>query len=204
MLDILFTTDFVCPYCLVAKVALEKALRELDLEAKITLQPLELTEEPAPRVDTCHDENRKAHYQILVEPCRQMGLDMKLPPEVCPRPYTRLAFEGYFYAQEQGKGEVYADKVYRAYFTDEKDIGDMDVLCALGAESGLDQEDFRQALIDGIYSEEEKAAVRRSKDVLKVKSVPTIYINGQQIALETYTKEEMVEILRPFAEKERK
>ena len=28
MLDILFVTDFVCPYCLVAKVALEEALNE--------------------------------------------------------------------------------------------------------------------------------------------------------------------------------
>ena len=119
MLDILFVTDFVCPYCLVAKEALDQSLRELGLEAKISLQPLELTEEPNPRVDTCHDEKRKAHYQVLVEPCRQMGLDMKLPPNVCPRPYTRLAFEGYFYAQEQGRGEVYGDKVYRAYFIDE-------------------------------------------------------------------------------------
>ena len=81
MLDILFVTDFVCPYCLVAKEALDQSLRELGLEAKISLQPLELTEEPNPRVDTCHDEKRKAHYQVLVEPCRQMGLDMKLPPE---------------------------------------------------------------------------------------------------------------------------
>ena len=74
MLDILFVTDFVCPYCLVAKEALDQSLRELGLEAKISLQPLELTEEPNPRVDTCHDEKRKAHYQVLVEPCRQMGL----------------------------------------------------------------------------------------------------------------------------------
>lgn len=203
MLDIIFTTDFVCPYCLVAKVALEESLRDLGLEAKITLRPFELTEEPNPRVDTCHDENRKAHYQILKEPCGQMGLDMKLPPEVCPRPYTRLAFEGYFYAQEQGKGEVYSDKVYRAYFIEEKDIGDMEVLCGLAGQSGLDQEDFRQALIDGIYGPEEKKAVRYSKDELKVKSVPTIYINGQKISLKTYTKEEMTGILRSFAEKER-
>ena len=204
MLDILFTTDFVCPYFLVAKVALEKALEELGLKAKITLQPLELTQEPDPRVDTCHDENRKAHYQILKEPCRQMGLDMKLPPEVCPRPYTRLAFEGYFYAQEQGRGEVYSDKVYRAYFTDEKDIGDMDVLYELAGESGLDREDFRQALIDGLYTDEEKKAVRYSREELKVTSVPTIYVNGQKVALKTYTEEEMTEILRPFAGEERK
>ncbi|MCI8518197.1 MAG: 2-hydroxychromene-2-carboxylate isomerase [Hungatella sp.] len=198
MLNILFATDFVCPYCLVAKEALKQCLEELGLEASITLQPLELTPEPEPQVDTCHDEKRKARYQVLVEPCRQMGLDMKLPPMVCPRPYTRLAFEGYLYAKEQGKGEVYGDKVYRAYFIHEKDIGDMEVLTELAAQSGLEPEDFRQALIDGIYTKEEKEAARYSRQELKVKSVPTIYINGQQVKLETYTKEEMMGILRQF------
>lgn len=202
MLDILFVTDFVCPYCLVAKEALDESLRDLGLEARITLQPMELTEEPNPRVDTCHDEKRKARYQVLAEPCRQMGLDMKLPPNVCPRPYTRLAFEGYFYAQEQGRGEVYGDKVYRAYFIDERDIGDREVLGDLAAESGLDREDFLTALEDGIYGPEEKEAVRYSKEELKVEVIPTIYVNGQRISLETYTREEMTGILRRFAQKE--
>ena len=204
MLDILFVTDFVCPYCLVAKAALEEALKETGIQAEIRIQPLELTPETKERVDVCHDENRRQRYKVLVEPAKALGLDMKLPPEVCPRPYTRLAFEGYFYAQEQGRGEVYSDKVYRAYFTDEKDIGDMDVLCELAGESGLDREDFRQALIDGLYTDEEKKAVRYSREELKVTSVPTIYVNGQKIALKTYTEEEMTEILRPFAGEERK
>lgn len=199
MLDILFVTDFVCPYCLVAKEALKKGLEKLGLEAKITLQPMELTEEPNPRVDTCHDENRKAHYQVLLEPCRQLGLDMKLPPKVCPRPYTRMAFEGYFYAQEQEKGEEYADKVYHAYFIDEKDIGDLEVLCELAADIGLDKEDFGQALKDGIYEAEEKAAVRYSRQKLEVKVVPTIYVNGEKLKLENYSAEEMEKELRNCA-----
>ena len=41
MLDILFVTDFVCPYCLVAKVALEDALKETGMEAQIKIQPFE-------------------------------------------------------------------------------------------------------------------------------------------------------------------
>ena len=106
MLDILFVTDFVCPYCLVAKEALKEALKEEGLKANITLQPLELTEEPSPPVDTFHDEKRKSRYQVLVKPCKELGLDMKLPPQVCPRPYTRLDFEGYFYALDKGKGPV--------------------------------------------------------------------------------------------------
>lgn len=199
MLDILFVTDFVCPYCLVAKEALGQCLEELGLETVITYQPLELTREPSPRVDTCHDEKRKSHYQVLVEPCKQLGLDMKLPPMVCPRPYTRLAFEGYLYAKEQDRGEVYGDKVYRAYFIDEKDIGELEVLAGLAAECGLEPEDFKQALIDGIYTEEEQEAVRHSLQELKVESVPTIYINGQKVELQTYTREEMMEIVKQFA-----
>ena len=75
MLDILFISDYVCPYCLVAKEALKQALEEMKIEVKITWQPLELTVEPAPRVDTYSDERRRANYQVLVEPCKQLGLD---------------------------------------------------------------------------------------------------------------------------------
>ena len=72
----------------------------------------------------------------------------------------------------------------------------------LAAQSGLDREDFLQALEDGIYGPEEKKAVTYSRQELKVEVIPTIYINGKQISLETYTKEEMTGILRQFAKKE--
>lgn len=196
MLDILFVTDFVCPYCLVAKVALEEALRETGLEAQVRVQPLELTPEPKERVDTCHDEERKKHYQILVEPARALGLDMKLPPAVCPRPYTRLAFEGLYYAQEKGLGERYADAVYRAYFEKELDIGELEVLCGIAGEAGLDVEGYRQALLQGTYTQKVKEETAYSRDVLKVSGVPTVYLNGESVSIETYTKEEMVRILQ--------
>ena len=196
MLDILFVTDFVCPYCLVAKVALEEALKETGLEAEIRIQPLELTPEPRERVDTCHDEARKKRYQILVEPARALGLDMKLPPAVCPRPYTRLAFEGLYYAQETGLGERYADLVYRAYFEKELDIGELEVLCGIAGEAGLDVEGYRQALLQGTYTQKVKEETAYSRDVLKVSGVPTVYLNGESVSIETYTKEEMVRILQ--------
>ncbi len=198
MLDILFVMDYVCPYCLAAKAAIDQALEELKAEAKIVIQPLELTQEPKPRVNTCGDEKRKAGYQVLVKPCRDMGLDVKLPPEVCPRPYTRLAFEGFLYAREQGKGEEYTDRIFRAYFIDEKDIGDMEVLCEAAADTGLEREDFRQALVDGLYGREEKEMVRHSREELKVTSVPAIYVNGERIVPKTYTKEEMEGLLRKY------
>ncbi len=195
-MDILFVTDFVCPYCLVAKAALEEALQETGLKAEIMIQPLELTPEPKERVDTFHDEERRKRYQILVEPARALGLDMKLPPAVCPRPYTRLAFEGLYYAREKGREEVYADLVYRAYFEAEQDIGDVEVLCGIAARAGLDADGFRQALGEGVYTRQVREAVDYSRNELKVNGIPSIYLDGRRISLETYTKEEMVRILQ--------
>ena len=196
MLEILFATDFVCPYCLVAKVALEEALREVGAEAKILIQPLELTPEPKERVDTCHDEVRKARYQILVEPAKALGLDMKLPPDVCPRPRTRLAFEGWYYAAEKGCGDAYADKAYRAYFEKEQDLEDMEVLCGIAESLGLDRADFAGALEAGTYAKTLQDAVAYTRNELEVRGVPAIWINGERIAISAYTKEEMVEILQ--------
>ena len=81
-MEILFISDYVCPYCLVAKEALRQAMAETGITPDITWHPYELTPEPKPQVDTYHDEKRRAGYQRLVEPCRKLGLDMKLPPNV--------------------------------------------------------------------------------------------------------------------------
>lgn len=195
-LDILFVTDYVCPYCLVEKEALHQALQETGIQANIRVQPFELTEEPKPRVDTYHDAKRKEHYQVLEKPAEELGLAMKLPPAVVPRPYSRLAFEGLHFAQEHGRGEEYSDLVYRAYFIDEKDIGDLETLQELAEKAGLDGEAFRAALVSGTYREAEKSAVAYAKQVLQVDCIPTIYIDGRKIELETYTTAEMIRILQ--------
>lgn len=195
MLDILFVTDFVCPYCLVAKAALEEALKETGIDAHIRIQPMELTPEPKERVDVCHDEERKARYQVLVEPAKSLGLDMKLPPAVCPRPYTRLAFEGLFFSRDNHREEEYSHRVYLAYFEKEQDIGDLDVLCAIAEDAGLDRAKFRRALETGVYTEQVKEASHYSRNVLQVTGIPAIYLDGRRISPETYTKEEMMRLL---------
>lgn len=192
---IVFISDYVCPYCLVAKQALEEAVRETGIETEIRYLPFELTEEPKERVDTYHDEVRKSHYRILEEPCHRMGLDMKLPPNVVPRPYTRLAFEGWLYACDHQKGDLYNRLVYLAYFTKEQDIGEIDVLCGIAQEAGLDPGDFRRALQNGIYTKKEKEAVHSVRETYQVKHVPTIYIDGTEVQIKEYTKEEMIKLL---------
>lgn len=194
MLDILFVTDYVCPYCILAKEALRRALDKLYLDAKITYQPLLLKPKPPVKFNP-DDPAVKKRFELLSSGSRALDIDMKIPVNVNPRPVTRLAFEGWHYALEQGKGDEYADLMYRAYFVEEKDIGDIEVLRGLAKRIGLNGEEYVKVIESGKYTETVLAKDNASRNELKVKGVPTIYIDGTPIELNDYTVEEMVNIL---------
>ncbi len=194
MLDILFVTDYVCPYCILAKEALRRTLDKLYLDAKITYQPLMLKPKPPVKFNP-DDPAVKKRFELLSSASRALDIDMKIPVNVNPRPVTRLAFEGWHYALEQGKGDEYADLMYRAYFVEEKDIGDIEVLRGLAERIGLNGEEYVKVIESGKYTETVLAKDNASRNELKVKGVPTIYIDGTPIELNDYTVEEMVNIL---------
>lgn len=199
-MEILFVTDYVCPYCIVAKEALKEALARTGIDAVITWQPFELTPEDRPRRDMSNPTpERNAQMAALAAKGKALGLNLKLPPNVHPRPYTRLAFEGWYYACAHGMGDAYADAMYRAYFEEELDIGDIPVLASVAARLGLDAADFTAALKNGTYAAAEKEAVAYSRNVLKPTGVPTLFIDGQRVMLEHYTTEELAEILNGAA-----
>lgn len=194
-----FVSDYVCPYCYAAKLPLVEACRERG-DVTIEWVPFELSRPPKPQVDTYNDPVRRAKYaETLVPLCSEMGLNMKLPPNVVPRPYTNLAFEGFHYAAAHGLAEMYNDRVYEAYFVHEQDIGSIDVLCGIAADVGLDAADFRRALNDGDYAEKQRLAAEYSRNVLNVRGVPTIFIDGEQAPGGIYTKQSFIELLDSFA-----
>lgn len=195
-MEILFVTDYVCPYCIVARAALKEALARTSIEAVITWQPFELTPEDRPRRDMSDPTpERIAQMAVLAEKGRRLGLSLKLPPNVHPRPYTRLAFEGWYYACAHGRGDAYADAMYRAYFEEELDIGSIPVLAAIAARLGLDAADLTAALENGTYTAAEQEAAAYARNVLKPSGVPTLFIDGVRVMLKDYTAEELVEIL---------
>ncbi|MCI6639348.1 MAG: DsbA family protein [Pygmaiobacter massiliensis] len=195
-MEILFVFDFVCPFCFVAKQALEQAVSQLKIAPSIQYLPYQLTMEPKPRVDTYSDPARRAHYQKLAEPCRQMGLAAKIPPHIIPRPYSRLALEGWYHACNMGKGSAYFDRIFNAYFLQEQDIGELSVLKDLAQEVGLDPDRFCQDLAEGRFREPLNQQDEYSRTVLHVSSVPTIYLNGRPAPVSAYTPQEFCDLLR--------
>ena len=194
-MKITVVSDYVCPYCLVAEEALRIALERTGISAEITLLPYELTREGEEQVDTWSDPVRRSHYTVLNAPCEQMALPMHLPPHVVPRPYSTLAFEGWHFACEQGRGEAYTDAAFRAYFMDEQKIDELDVVCGIAEKAGLDVPSFREAMEKRLYREKQREAADYTRNVLKVHQVPTMYIDGEQVEINDYTPEEFVRLL---------
>lgn len=197
-LHIKIASDFVCPYCYVLEAMLEQVRPELDLA--IEYLPFELTEPPKPQVDTYNDPERRVRYARELEPlCRQVGLQMCLPPKVAPRPYTRLAFQGLYEAREQGAEAAYCHRIFRAYFEEERDIGSLEELVSLAAEAGLEPETFRSALESGKWDAEEREAVRRGKQDLQVCVVPTLFLGEHRLEGGTQSVQELLDWLRTHA-----
>ena len=187
--------DFVCPYCYYL-VALLDTVQDI-FPHTIRFHPNELTEESKPPVDVCSDPDRRARFgRTLAPACEKIGLDAKLPPNVCPRPYTRKAFEGFHFSEKQGLGNEYCRRVMRAYFAEERDIGSETVLAELAGEIGLDPALFLEAIKDGTYTQRQREAVRYARQTVKVEVVPTILRPGGRVQGFFPSGEELVRQIR--------
>ena len=192
-------SDFVCPYCYVLEAMIGQLRPEMEIE--IEYLPFELTEPPKPQVDTYNDPERRERYARELEPlCQRAGLKMHMPPNVVPRPYTRLAFQGLYLAKEKGLEEAYCHRMFRAYFEEERDIGNLEELVTLAAEAGLDAGEFREALESGRWAAEEQEAVRHAKEDLGVHVVPTAFLGEHRLEGGAQSAQELKDWLLAHAE----
>ena len=99
-----------------------------------------------------------------------------------PQPHTHLAFEGYQYAKEHGKGNQYNDRVLKAFFVEGQDIGQVEVLTKLAGEVGLDEEEFEEALRTRKYKAAHQQALCHAYEEAGIQAVPTFVIGGAKLS----------------------
>jgi len=141
--------------------------------------PFELRPEPHPALRPEADYLRRAWAQSVYPIAQRMGVPITLPP-VSPQPHTHLAFEGYQYAREHGRGNEYNHRVLEAFFVEGRDIGDVAVLTELAGEVGLDRQDFAEALRTRRYREAHRQALRHAYEEAGVTGVP-MFVIGERV-----------------------
>jgi predicted DsbA family dithiol-disulfide isomerase len=159
--------------------------------------PFELRPNPSETLRPEGDYLQRAWQQSVYPLARQMGVPIQLP-KVSPQPHTHLAFEGYQYAREHGKGDDYNRRVLTTFFVEGQHIGQIDVLTRLAGEVGLNGKEFGEALPTRKYREAHRPALRHAYEVAGVTGVPMFVIGDQSLTglqdrgtLETVIEEEL-------------
>jgi predicted DsbA family dithiol-disulfide isomerase len=141
--------------------------------------PFELRPEPQPTLRPEGDYLQRAWAHSVYPLARRMGVPIHLPP-VSPQPHTHLAFEGYQYAREHGKGNAYNHRVLEAFFVDSQDIGRIDMLTKLAGEVGLNEQEFEEALHTRKYRGAHRQALRHAYEEAGVTGVP-LFVIGDRV-----------------------
>ncbi len=182
---------------MIAEQPLQEAIEAAGVDVDIEWMPFELRPHPTP---TLRPEDRYLQTvwpQSVYPVARRFGVTLKLP-SVSPQPYTALAWQGYQYAQERGRGNDYNHRVLKAFFQDDLDIGRIEVLTALAQELGLDAADFEAALRGGRYLAAHTQALAQAHEQ-GVSSVPSLRI-GRHWLPGVQSAELLVQVLREAAQ----
>lgn len=167
--------DFVCPYCLLGEAIVDEATAGVDVE--IEWMPFELRPYPTPTLCPEDDYLPRAWESGVYPTAASMGIPIQLPT-VSPQPYTRDAFLGLQYAAEHGKGSEYVDAVLKAFFQQDRDIGDLNVLREIASSLTLDVQAFELALNSTERQARHEAALEYAHKV-GIRAVPSIAVGTQ-------------------------
>lgn len=190
MVTIKVFSDYVCPYCFLQETPLNEAIEGKDV--LVEWMPFELRPEPTPTLKPEGDYLQTTWKNSVYPYAEQLGVEIKLPT-VSPQPYTHLAFEGYQYAKENGQGNAYTDRLFRAFFQEDLDIGDVSILTNLAGEVGLDQTAFRDALEKRTYKDAHQEALKEAEK-RNITSVPSMQI-GDRLLVGLHSKEQIADII---------
>jgi predicted DsbA family dithiol-disulfide isomerase len=180
-------SDTICPWCFVGKRRMEQASKLLgdELHPDVRWRPFQLNP-TMPKAGLDRRTYRTAkfgsweHSQALDAQVaavgREVGITFRHDLMACT-PNTFNAHRLIWLAGQEGKQDEIVEALFRAYFTEGRDIGDHSVLADLAAEAGLPRErasDFLRSDHGSAEVTGEEAQARR----LGISGVPTILVGG--------------------------
>jgi predicted DsbA family dithiol-disulfide isomerase len=172
-------TDYVCPWCYLGDNRVKQLKEAYDIEVKIVHFPL--------HPDTPNDgrtlqdmfgtgpEEIKAkndHMRVLME-------TEGLPYNTRSHTYnSRLAQEIGSWAETQSGGSAIHDKFFEAYFVNNRNVGDVDVIIDIVKSVGLDEQEAQKVIKDRTFKNAVDADWQKSHSY-GVTGVPTFFSVGQ-------------------------
>jgi predicted DsbA family dithiol-disulfide isomerase len=180
-------SDIMCPFCYIGKRRFEKALTEFGDKGKVEIEWKSFQLNPGMKTEPGKNINQylseikgwsieqaRAMNDRVVGMAREEGLHYDLERAVVANSFD--AHRLIQFAKTKGKGDEAEELLFKAYFTEGKNIADHEVLSGLGSELGLDKEKLEKMLAGKEYSEEVKNDITEAQKI-GVTGVPFFVFN---------------------------
>ncbi len=186
-LDIL--SDPICPWCYIGKANLERALEKVgDHPFEIEWHPFQLNPNmPAGGVDRRTyletkfggQEGAVKAYLPVAQHAEKAGLKINFEG-IQVTPNTLDAHRLIHWAGLEGKQTAMVAALFRAYFVDDRNIGDHETLADIAGEVGLDREMIACLLASDADLEDIKSRDAHSRE-MGVSAVPTFIVDNRHV-----------------------
>lgn len=201
-------SDVMCPFCYIGKRNFESALAQFADKDNIEVEWKSYQLDPSlPEVATNESQEdylvkRKgmSREQVqgmlanVTEIAKQAGLEYHLDKSVMVN--SQKAHQLIQFAKTKNLGDEIEERLFKAYFTEGKNVADIETLTQLGKEIGLEEGELQAAFTDDQYLYQMKQDIQEGQNI-GVRGVPFFVfdrkygVSGAQPAeafLETITK----------------
>ena len=205
-------SDYACPYCYIGEKRLEKAIAAINAqdEIEIVMRSFELDPYASREVVSSTLERFAKKYglskemaQKRIEDITNLAIEEGIDFKYISTRYTNT-FDAHRltkFAQSKGKKGI-SEKLFAAYFTDNKELSNLELLKEIGIEVGLDGEEVAQMLATDLFAkevrEDEREAARYG-----IYGVPYFLINRKYAISGAQSTELIRKTLEEILEKEK-
>jgi len=172
----------MCPFCYIGKRKFEAALAQFDTNEAIEIEWKSFLLSPELKTDPSKNSHQflAEHKGISLEEATgmndyvtnmaaQVGLTYNLDKSVVANSFNAHRF--LHFAKQNGKQQEAEELVFKAYFTDGKNVDDAQTLMDIAAGLGLDTQALATAMAGGAYVEDVLADIDEAQQ-LGVRGVP--------------------------------
>jgi len=182
-------SDVMCPFCYIGKRRFENALShfpnkdEIEIEWKSFQLDPNMKTAPGVRIDQYLakkkgwdlDYARQVNDQVT-QMAAIDGLTYNFEKAVIANSFNAHRFS--HFAKTHGLGHEAEEQLFKAYFTDGKNIDDVQTLIALGMEIGLDANGTKTVLESNAFADEVKQDIAEAQNI-GIQGVPFFVMNNK-------------------------
>ena len=167
-MKITYWSDYACPYCYIGEARLKKAIADIPELKDVEIEMKAFQLDPSAGEHAAGDtQTRFAHkYGIsmqeageTIEHISQMGIAEGLDFKYATTLFTNTMDAHRLTKLAQSKNdpelaEKIIEALFKAYFTDNKELADKELLQKIGEDAGLDAEEVKEVLSSDKYKDE--------------------------------------------------